>query len=67
LSIRRIEVRSKLGLPTHKVKVYLDNNSNYGKTKGKSNAQTLFAMDKNPSDNHIRDLMDVVALSLAGV
>jgi len=34
------------------------------KTKGKSNAQTLFAMDKIPSDNHIRDLMDVVAPSL---
>ena len=31
------------------------------KTKGKSNAQTLFAIDKIPSDNHIRDLMDVVA------
>jgi hypothetical protein len=30
------------------------------KTKGKSNAQTLFAMDKIPSDNHIRNLMDVV-------
>ena len=25
------------------------------KAKGKSNAQTLFAMDKIPSDNHIRD------------
>jgi hypothetical protein len=34
------------------------------KTKGKSNAQTLFAIDKIPSDNHIRDLMDVVAPSL---
>ncbi len=34
------------------------------KTKGKSNAQTLFAMDKIPSDNHIRDLLDVVAPSL---
>ena len=34
------------------------------KTKGKSNAQTLFAVDKIPSDNHIRDLMDVVAPSL---
>jgi len=33
------------------------------KTKGKSNAQTLFAMDKIPSDNHIRNLMDVVAPS----
>ena len=31
------------------------------KNKGNSNAQTLFAMDKIPSDNHIRDLMDVVA------
>lgn len=31
------------------------------KAKGKSNAQTLFAMDKIPSDNHIRDLLDVVA------
>jgi hypothetical protein len=31
------------------------------KAKGKSNAQTLFAMDKIPTDNHIRDLMDVVA------
>jgi hypothetical protein len=34
------------------------------KTKGKSNAQTLFAMDKIPSDNHIRDLLDVVAPEL---
>ena len=34
------------------------------KTKGKSNAQTLFALDKIPSDNHIRDLMDVVAPGL---
>ena len=25
------------------------------KTKGKSNTQTLFAMDKIPSDNHIRE------------
>ncbi len=30
------------------------------KAKGKSNAQTLFTMDQIPSDNHIRDLMDVV-------
>jgi len=30
------------------------------KAKGKSNAQTLFIMDQIPSDNHIRDLMDVV-------
>jgi len=28
--------------------------------KGKSNAQTLFEMDKIPCDNHIRDLMDEV-------
>ena len=34
------------------------------KRKGKSNAQTLFAMEKIPSDNHIRNLMDVVAPSL---
>jgi hypothetical protein len=34
------------------------------KAKGNSNAQTLFAMDKIPSDNHIRDLMDVVAPGL---
>jgi hypothetical protein len=30
------------------------------KNKGKSNAQTLFEMDKIPCDNHIRDLMDEV-------
>ncbi|OAD19322.1 hypothetical protein THIOM_005051 [Candidatus Thiomargarita nelsonii] len=30
------------------------------KTKGKSNAQSLFQIDKVPSDNHIRDIMDVV-------
>jgi len=30
------------------------------KAKGKSNAQTLFIMNQIPSDNHIRDLMDVV-------
>ena len=30
------------------------------KSKGKSNAQTLFIMDKIPCDNHIRDLMDEV-------
>lgn len=34
------------------------------KAKGKSNSQTLFAMDKIPSDNHIRDLLDVVAPEL---
>ena len=34
------------------------------KAKGESNARTLFAMDKIPSDNHIRDLMDVVAPEL---
>ena len=30
------------------------------KAKGKSNAQTLFIMNQIPSDNYIRDLMDVV-------
>lgn len=30
------------------------------KTKGKSNAQTLFGMQQIPCDNHIRDLLDVV-------
>lgn len=30
------------------------------KNKGKSNAQSLFQIDKIPSDNHIRDIMDVV-------
>ena len=30
------------------------------KTKGKSNAQTLFSMNEIPSDNHIRTLLDVV-------
>lgn len=30
------------------------------KTKGKSNAQTLFEMQQIPCDNHIRDLLDVV-------
>jgi hypothetical protein len=30
------------------------------KNKGKSNAQSLFGMQKIPCDNHIRDLMDVV-------
>jgi hypothetical protein len=30
------------------------------KNKGKSNAQTLFEMDRIPCDNHIRDLMDEV-------
>ena len=34
------------------------------KAKGKSNAQTLFAMDKIPSDNQIRNLMDPVAPEL---
>lgn len=29
------------------------------KTKGKSNAQTLFGMNEIPSDNHIRTLLDV--------
>lgn len=31
------------------------------KTKGKSNAQSLFGMKRIPSDNHIRDLLDAVA------
>ncbi len=35
------------------------------KNKGKSNAQTLFEMDKIPCDNHIRDLMDEVEPSYA--
>ena len=35
------------------------------KAKGKSNAQSLFGMQKIPSDNHIRDLMDVVHPSYA--
>ena len=30
------------------------------KTKGKSNAQTLFGMHEIPCDNHIRDLLDIV-------
>jgi hypothetical protein len=30
------------------------------KNRGKSNAQSLFGMQKTPCDNHIRDLMDVV-------
>lgn len=30
------------------------------KTTGKSNAQSLFQIDKVPSNNHIRDIMDVV-------
>jgi hypothetical protein len=30
------------------------------KNRGKSNAQSLFGMQKIPCDNHIRDLMDVV-------
>lgn len=33
------------------------------KNKGKSNAQTLFEMDRIPCDNHIRDLMDEVGPS----
>ncbi len=33
------------------------------KTKGKSNAQSLFGMARIPSDNHIRDLLDEVAPS----
>jgi hypothetical protein len=35
------------------------------KNKGLSNAQTLFEMDKIPSDNHIRNLMDEVPPSEA--
>jgi hypothetical protein len=34
------------------------------KTKGKSNAQTLFQIDLVPSDNHIRNMMDEVPPSL---
>ncbi len=34
--------------------------NNMLKNKGVSNAQTLFEMDKIPSDNHIRNLMDEV-------
>ncbi|KAF5418264.1 MAG: hypothetical protein C5S49_01915 [Candidatus Methanogaster sp.] len=30
------------------------------KTKGKSNAETLFKIEKIPSDNHIRDILDNV-------
>jgi hypothetical protein len=30
------------------------------KTKGKSNAQTLFGIEKIPTDNHIRDMLDEV-------
>jgi len=30
------------------------------KIKGKSNAQSLFQIDKGTEDNHIMDLMDVV-------
>jgi len=30
------------------------------KTKGKSNAQTMFGMNKIPCDNHIRDILDEV-------
>lgn len=30
------------------------------KAKGRSNAQSLFGMQKIPSDNHIRDLLDIV-------
>lgn len=29
--------------------------------KGKSNAQTVFGMDRIPTDNHIRDLLDLVS------
>ena len=35
------------------------------KNKGKSNAQTLFEMERIPCDNHIRDLMDEVEPSYA--
>jgi hypothetical protein len=34
------------------------------KAKGKSNAQSLFGMQKIPSDNHIRDLLDIVHLPM---
>ena len=30
------------------------------KAKGKSNAETLFKIEKIPSDNHIRDILDKV-------
>ena len=29
--------------------------------KGRSNAQTLFQIEKIPSDNHVRDMLDEVA------
>ena len=39
---------------------FLEFQNDMQKSKGISNAQTLFIMDKIPCDNHIRDLMDEV-------
>jgi len=40
---------------------FLAHQSAMAETKSKNNAQTLFGIQVIPSDNHIRDLMDVVA------
>lgn len=39
---------------------FLAHQAAMAEAKGKSNAQTLFGMQAIPSDNHIRDLLDVV-------
>ena len=40
--------------------LFLAHQAAMAEAKGKSNAQTLFGMQAIPSDNHIRDLLDVV-------
>ena len=40
---------------------FLAHQKSMEEAKGKSNAQTIFGMEKIPTDNHIRDLLDPVA------
>jgi hypothetical protein len=40
---------------------FLAHQKSMEEAKGKSNAQTIFEMEKIPTDNHIRDLLDPVA------
>jgi hypothetical protein len=39
---------------------FLAHQKSMEETKGKSNAQTVFGMERIPTDNHIRDLLDAV-------
>ena len=40
---------------------FLSHQRSFEKTRGKSNCQTLFGIEKIPSDNHIRSMLDEVA------